>query len=195
MSYLFTGLHGHNNLVPWIWTAMAFNITGFLLFLNPKTRKNFITLNIGCVLLFVGIWIEKGMGLIIPGFIPDALGEIYEYVPSRKEILIAMGIWAFGGMLYTLFSRAVIAIDTGRLRYRGAPPISLDEEEWLVARDIMTRNVITTSPESSIEEIRILLTSNKISGIPVVDEHNRVIGVVSDSDIVYNLLHQEPHLM
>jgi molybdopterin-containing oxidoreductase family membrane subunit len=195
MAYLFTGLHGHNNLVPWIWTAMGFNIIGFLLFLYPKTRKNFITLNIGCVLLFVGIWIEKGMGLIIPGFIPDALGEIYEYAPSRKEILIGMGIWALGGMLYTLFSRAVIAIDTGRLRYRGAPPISLDEEEWLVAGDIMAKNVITVSPESSIEDIRVLLTSNKISGVPVVDEKNRVVGVVSDTDIVYNLLHLEPHLM
>ena len=194
MKYLFFGLHGHNNLVPWIWTALLFNIVGFILFLIPKTRKNFITLNIGCVLLFVGIWIEKGMGLIIPGFIPDALGEIYEYMPSRKEIMIAMGIWALGAILYTCFVRLAIAIDTGRLRYRAAPPIALDEEEGLLAKNIMTRKVFTVAPETSVEDIRQILLSNRISGVPVVDPNNRVVGIVSESDIVISLIHEEPQL-
>jgi molybdopterin-containing oxidoreductase family membrane subunit len=52
MIYLFRGLDGHNNLVPWIWLAMLFNVTGFLIFVIPKARKNFVSLNIGCVLIF-----------------------------------------------------------------------------------------------------------------------------------------------
>ena len=128
LKYLLEGLHGHNRLVPWIWTAMLFNVTSFILFLIPKTREKFFTLNIGCVLIIVGIWIEKGMGLVIPGFIPDALGEIYEYMPSVEEVLISAGIFAIGTMVYTLFVRALIALDTGRLRHPGAPLISYDED-------------------------------------------------------------------
>lgn len=116
MKYLYQGLDGHNNLTPWIWTATIFNFTAFLLFLNPSTRKNIKTLNLGCVLMFVGIWIEKGMCLVIPGFIPDTLGEIYEYMPSTDEVFVVLGAWAFGAMLYTLMIRTVIAIETGKLR-------------------------------------------------------------------------------
>ena len=195
MIYLFLGLHGHANLVPWIWTAMALNIAGFLLFLIPRTRKNFLTLNIGCVLIFIGIWIEKGMGLIIPGFIPDALGEIYEYMPSRYEVFVAIGIWSFGAMVYTLLSRVLIAVDTGRLRYRSAPPIVVDVEEGILARDIMSKKVISVTPETPIVAVRAALVENRISGLPVVDRENRVIGVVSETDIVYSLMHQEPHLI
>ena len=63
-------------------------------------------LNIGCVFVFVGIWIEKGLGLIIPGFVPNSLVEIYEYMPSSTEIGFAIGIWASGAMIYTLFVKA-----------------------------------------------------------------------------------------
>ncbi len=194
MIYLFKGLNGHNNLVPWIWTATIFNTIGFLLFLIPKTRKNFITLNIGCVLVFIGIWIEKGMGLIIPGFIPDALGEIYEYTPSTIEFLVGIGIWAFGALFYTFLVRILIAIDTGRIRHRSAPPFVLDDDEGLLAGDIMSKKVFSVSEETPIEEIRKLLVSNGISGVPVVSTDNKVIGVVSETDIVFSLLHQEPQI-
>ena len=70
MQYLFQGLHGHNSLVPYIWTAMFFNVTAFFLFLIPQTRENYVTLNIGCVLIFIGVCIGKGMGLVISGVTP-----------------------------------------------------------------------------------------------------------------------------
>lgn len=194
MLYLFNGLHGHNNLVPWIWTAMALNTVGFLLFLIPKTRKNFVTLNIGCVMLFIGIWIEKGMGLIIPGFIPDALGEIYEYMPSQKEIFVTIGIWSIGMMLYTLLTRTIIAIETGVLRYHGAPPIQLDDDPGLLARDVMQKTVFSLTPDRPIEEIRSYFIEHQISGAPVVDQNNKVIGVVSHTDIVFSLINEEEHL-
>src|SRR3989339_2181734 len=113
MQYLFQGLHGHHALVPWIRSAMVMNITAILIFLIPSTRKNLITLNIGSLLIIVGVWIEKGLGLIVPGFIPDPLGEIYEYMPNINEIAISLGIWAFGLLIFTLFMRIAIPIQRG----------------------------------------------------------------------------------
>lgn len=195
MKYLYQGLHGHDNLVPWIWSAMAFNITGFLLFLIPKTRKKLLTLNIGCLLIFAGIWIEKGMGMVIPGFVPDTLGEIYEYMPSIYEILITVGIFSGGAMLYTLLVRAAIAVETGILRHPRAPQIPKEEEEGILARDIMTEKVLTVVPDTPVEEIARMLVKNRISGLPVVDKEDHVIGVVSESDIIFREIHREPHLL
>jgi molybdopterin-containing oxidoreductase family membrane subunit len=113
VQYLFQGLHGHSALVPWIWTAMIFNVTAFILFLNPTTRKNNVTLVIGCILVFIGVYIEKGMGLVIPGFIPDVLHEIYEYAPTGIELLLAMGIWATGLFVFTMLLRVAIPILNG----------------------------------------------------------------------------------
>lgn len=117
MEYLMQGLHGHNALVPWIWTAIAFNVTAFVIFLLLRNIRSILLLNIGCVLIFCGVWIEKGMGFIIPGFIPDTLGEIYEYMPSSTEVMISLGVWALGFLVYTLLAKVAIAVDTGRLRY------------------------------------------------------------------------------
>lgn len=129
LQYLYEGLHGHRRLVPWIWAAMACNAIGFVLFLLPRTRERFFTLNIGCLLIFAGIWIEKGLGLIVPGFIPDTLHDIYEYAPSLREITVGLGIWALGCLIYTLAVRMVIALDTGRLRHPGAPAMIRDEDD------------------------------------------------------------------
>ncbi len=113
VRYLFQGLHGHSALVPWIWTAMIFNATAFFIFLVPETRKNNVTLIIGCMLVFTGVYIEKGMGLVIPGFIPDVLHEIYEYSPSGIELLLAMGIWSTGLFVFTMLLRVAIPILNG----------------------------------------------------------------------------------
>jgi len=115
MEYLYLGLHGNSRLVPWMWTALIFNVTAFIIFLIPKTRERLLTLNIGAVLIIIGVYIEKGMGLIVPGFIPDSLGEIYEYWPTMSEGIITIGIWAFGAMLYTLMVKFALPIYTGEL--------------------------------------------------------------------------------
>ena len=113
MKYLLQGLHGHSALVPWIWTAMIFNFLAFLIFLIPETRRNNTTLIIGCVLIFIGVYIEKGMGLVLPGFIPDVLHEIYEYVSTVIEMLLALGIWATGLFVFTMLLRVAIPILNG----------------------------------------------------------------------------------
>ena len=114
-EYLFFGLHGYHALVPWIWTALVLNGIALVLLVLPFS-KDFFYLNVACVLSILGIWIEKGMGLVIPGFIPTPLGEIVEYTPTVNETLICLGIWAFGLLLYTIFLKATIPVLTGAVR-------------------------------------------------------------------------------
>ena len=113
LRYLYEGLHGHTALVPWMWLSLAFNITAFLLFLIPRTRQRLATLNIGAFLIIVGVWIEKGPGFVAPGFIPDPLGEIYEYFPNFTELAISLGIWACGLFVFTLFMKVALPIVRG----------------------------------------------------------------------------------
>jgi len=116
-KYLFEGLHGHNFLVPWIWAAMAMNVMAFFIFLVPHTRKRLSTLNLGCLLVIMGVWIEKGPGFVIPGFVPDPLGEIYEYLPNLLELMVSFGIWALGLLIFTLLMKVAIPIVTGEFTH------------------------------------------------------------------------------
>ena len=113
LKYLYEGLHGHRVLVPWMWLSLAFNITAFFLFLVPGTRRRLPTLNLGAFLIIVGVWIEKGPGFVAPGFIPDPLGEIYEYFPNFAELAISLGVWATGLLVFTLFMKVAIPIVRG----------------------------------------------------------------------------------
>jgi Ni/Fe-hydrogenase subunit HybB-like protein len=102
-EYLFGGGRYHDSPIsPYGWSALTCSAAAFVLFLIPRTRKNMITLNIGAVLIYAGVYIEKGVGLVIPGFTPSTLGEIYRYAPSWTELRVSMGIFAFGALLFTL---------------------------------------------------------------------------------------------
>jgi molybdopterin-containing oxidoreductase family membrane subunit len=118
--YLYLGLAGRSGLVPWIWVAIAFNLIAMTLLALPASRA-LPTLNVACVLAIVGIWIEKGMGLIVPAFIPTPLGEIVEYAPTAQETMVCLGIWAFGLLLYTIFVRITIPVLSGQVRAHDAP--------------------------------------------------------------------------
>lgn len=109
--YLFFGLEGHNGLVPWIWSAICINLAGTgLLALSPGRNTPKILLP-GAILLFLGIWIEKGMGLIVPGLIPSPMGEVMDYVPSWVEIGITLGILAFGMMVVTMLIKPALILE------------------------------------------------------------------------------------
>jgi len=118
LQYLYVGLHGKGMFVPWIWVAFSFNVIAFILFLIPATRKSFATLNLGCVLIIIGIWIEKGIGLIIPGFIPAPLGEVWEYLPTSTEVMVTVGIWAIGFLILTTLLKIIIPIEMGEFTQR-----------------------------------------------------------------------------
>ncbi|QDS98794.1 sulfate reduction electron transfer complex DsrMKJOP subunit DsrP [Adhaeretor mobilis] len=108
--YLFLGLHGHSALVPWIWTAIIGNLVAVCLFLSPIVFRRTGVLVIACVIAFIAAWIEKGMGLIVPGFVPSTLHEIVEYQPSLMEWKVTAGVWAFGLMIYTIGLKAAIHV-------------------------------------------------------------------------------------
>jgi molybdopterin-containing oxidoreductase family membrane subunit len=112
-DYLYFGIGEHNKIVLFGWMALLFDVIAFFLFLIPSTRRNFITLNIGAILIYLGVYVEKGIGLIIPGFTPDVLGEIYEYFPSRTEIFVTIGIFSTGFLIYTLMLKVAVPIILG----------------------------------------------------------------------------------
>jgi molybdopterin-containing oxidoreductase family membrane subunit len=122
MQYMFAGVRGHDAIVPFMWVSVACSIGAFLLFLVPKTRRNVITLNLGCLLIYSGVYLEKGMGLVIPGLTPDTLGEIYEYSPSRTEWMVAAGVFAVGFLLFTLMVKVATPIMLGEFR--------VDDAHW-----------------------------------------------------------------
>ena len=55
----------------------------------------------------------------------------------------------------------------------------------LLAQDIMTKDVITVHPQTPVRELAALLLNHKISGVPVVDEAGKVLGVVTESDLIF----------
>jgi molybdopterin-containing oxidoreductase family membrane subunit len=114
-KYLFFGSHGASGLVAWIWTAIGLNLVGTILFFTPAAYQRGSIRIIACICCIVGIWIEKGMGLVIPGFIPSTLHEIVEYTPSVTEWKVTAGIWAFGILVLTVLVKLIDAIHAKRL--------------------------------------------------------------------------------
>jgi len=114
--YLFFGLEGHDALVPWIWIGIALNLIGTVAMMIHPVRRTPKLLLPSCVVLFVGIWIEKGIGLVIPGFVPSPLGEIVEYRPSLVELGITAGVWALGLFVLTVLVRVALPIELGQAR-------------------------------------------------------------------------------
>jgi Ni/Fe-hydrogenase subunit HybB-like protein len=125
-KYLFFGLDGHNALVPWVWTAIAFNVLATLILTIHPLRRDLRWLMPACVVLFVAIWVEKGMGLVIPGFVPSPLGEIVEYTPTWVELAVTAGIWAMGLFALTVLVRVALPIELGHARSPYLAPTTAD---------------------------------------------------------------------
>lgn len=110
LKYLFIGVGENRDIVFYGWASLVISIIAFLLFLIPKTRKNVVTLNLGAILIWFGVYIEKGIALLTPGFTPDTLGQIYIYRPSTAELKISVAIFAIGFLIFTLMTKIAIAI-------------------------------------------------------------------------------------
>ena len=109
-QYLLFGLGGAVALVPWIWTSLGLAVTALVLLINPATRQRENFLAVACVMVFVSVWIDKGLGLIVPGFIPSPTGNVVEYLPSLPEVLITLGVWAGGFLILTVLYKIVVAV-------------------------------------------------------------------------------------
>ena len=109
-QYLYFGLHGFNTLVPWMWTSVVLGVVAAVLLVNPGTRRNETTLAWACGMTFVATWIDKGLGMISGGFVPNPLEEITEYWPTLPEGLIALGIWAIGALIVTVLYKVAISV-------------------------------------------------------------------------------------
>jgi molybdopterin-containing oxidoreductase family membrane subunit len=118
--YLWNGLDGHGTLVKYAWVSLACSVTAFFLFLVPRTRRAWPTLNLGCVLIWIGVYIEKGTGLVIPGFTPSTLGQIYEYEPTVTEWAVAAGIFGTGFLVLTLLVKVAVPILMGTFHTEAA---------------------------------------------------------------------------
>ena len=114
--YWFQGIAGHATLVPYAWSAVVANVLALIMFGVPPFRRNRIALNVGCLATYAGCYIDKGMGLIIPGLTPDTLGEIYEYAPAITEVRVAAGVFALGFLIFTMLLKVAVPILLGDLR-------------------------------------------------------------------------------
>ncbi|MBW2250391.1 MAG: polysulfide reductase NrfD [Deltaproteobacteria bacterium] len=110
IKYLFVGLHGHGALVPWMWTSMVLMLISIILLVNPITRKNEAVLTVACITTFVGTWIDKGLGMISGGFVPNPLHHVNEYIPTVPEVLIALGVWATGFFVLTILFKIAVSV-------------------------------------------------------------------------------------
>ena len=110
IKYLFVGVHGHGVLVPWMWSSMALMVLALILLIPPITRQNESVLAVACVMLFIGAWIDKGLGLISAGFVPNPLHEVHEYMPTFPEVMITIGVYAIGALVLTILYKITIGV-------------------------------------------------------------------------------------
>ena len=109
-KYLYAGLDGHSELVSLMWVSSVFAAVSLIMLLIPKIRRNEVTLSLACIMLFISLWIDKGFGLVIGGFVPNMLNQVRTYWPTRQESIIALGVWAIGFLVLTFLYKIAITV-------------------------------------------------------------------------------------
>ena len=108
--YLFSGLDGHGKLVPWMWTAAFFGVLSLVLLIVPAARRKEEVLAVACIAVFIATWIDKGLGLVVGGFIPNPFDRVFEYWPTTPEVFISAGIWATGLLVLTVLYKITVSV-------------------------------------------------------------------------------------
>jgi molybdopterin-containing oxidoreductase family membrane subunit len=108
--YMFFGLDGHHGLTPWMWTSMLLAAAALVLLVPSTFRHNERLLAAACGCVFLSLWIDKGIGLIVAGFEPSPLGAVTDYAPSLPEALISLGVWAVGLLILTVLYKIVVSV-------------------------------------------------------------------------------------
>ena len=117
LQYLFFGLEKngvvYNNLVPFMWTFAIFCVVGFSLLAYGKIKEKMTDglVAAGCALIFIGLYLDKGLGFVLGGLVVTPLYEIKEYLPTANEIGITLGIWATGFFILTILYKIAIGVE------------------------------------------------------------------------------------
>jgi Ni/Fe-hydrogenase subunit HybB-like protein len=109
-KYLYAGLDGHRELVSLMWVSSVFAVVSLAMLLIPRIRRNEVTLSLACIMLFVSLWIDKGFGLVIGGFVPNMLNQVRTYWPTRQESIIALGVWSIGFLILTFLYKIAVSV-------------------------------------------------------------------------------------
>ncbi len=108
--YLYTGLEGHSKLVPIMWLSSILAVVALVLLIFPKIRKNESLLALASISVFISLWIDKGFGLVVGGFVPNPFERITEYWPTIPEALITLAVWAIGFLVLTVLYKIAVSI-------------------------------------------------------------------------------------
>ena len=108
--YLYSGLHGKGALVPWMWASVFLMGFALVLLLFHAVRGNAAALAVACIMVFIGTWIDKGVGLISGGFIPSGLHQVNEYIPTFAELIISSGIYGIGMLCLTFLLKMAVGV-------------------------------------------------------------------------------------
>lgn len=108
--YLFAGAHGHGSLVPFMWTAAILALASLALLLPTKFRFNESLLPWALIILVIATWIDKGLGLIVGGFVPNPFEGVTEYAPTIYELTISLGVYATGALILTVLWKVAITV-------------------------------------------------------------------------------------
>ncbi len=109
-KFMFLGLEGNSMMAPWMWVSSILAVVSLILLLNPKARRNESWLVVACIAVFMSLWIDKGMALIVTGFVPSVLGAVPTYVPTVTELMISLGIYALGLLMVTVLYKIALSV-------------------------------------------------------------------------------------
>jgi molybdopterin-containing oxidoreductase family membrane subunit len=109
-QFLYAGLEGHGGLARWMWLSAGLAVVAALILVNPRTRRAKTPLTIACIIVIISIWLEKGLGMVVTGFVPSPLGKVTSYVPTLPELGITCGIYAAGALLVTMFYKITLSL-------------------------------------------------------------------------------------
>ncbi|SPE40428.1 DsrP [Candidatus Sulfopaludibacter sp. SbA3] len=110
LRYMFVGIDGRTGLAPWMWTSMILALASLVLLLAPRYRQNERLLAVACGMVFISLWIDKGIGLIVAAFVPSPVGAVTEYSPTLPEALICLAIWAAGSLILTVLYKIALSV-------------------------------------------------------------------------------------
>jgi len=110
LAYLFFGLGGIRTMVPWTWTSVLLGVGSVALLLLPAVRRHENLLAAVCAAVIAAVWIEKGLGTVVGGFVPSPLGNVARYAPTGPEITVTLGVYAVGFFVLSVLCKIAVGV-------------------------------------------------------------------------------------